>query len=60
MKLECTREAIACNGKKIMEFTYGVVYEAFVDEEDTYYVYDDNDDAERFFNPFIMFKEVKV
>lgn len=59
MKLQCTQEAIADNGSKVMEFTFGATYDAYQDDEGTYIIHDDNNKAEEFWNPFFMFKQLK-
>ncbi len=60
MELICKKEAVNEKGKKIMNFTDGVIYD-FKKTEDPegWEVLDDNRKKEVFFDPYIMFTSLQ-
>ena len=58
MKLRCKQEAIDDDGKKVMEFTKGSIYEAHEYDEGYFVIYDDYGNRETFFYPNIMFEPI--
>lgn len=58
MNLKCKLDTLNEHGTKIMNFTKGNTYECEKDEEEIFYVEDDNGKTERFFNINSIFEIV--